>query len=155
MNSAFLYSLVICATSATLEGILAGRGVQARFADLRLPQYSPPLPVWFVIGGVFYVICFTVLYRLFSLPASGLRYAALALLVGMMLMNALWNYVFFRLRDLSLSFVACLPYGLMAVALFVLTLKLDRLAALALLPYVLYLGYAGAWGYGLWRLNRP
>jgi tryptophan-rich sensory protein len=155
MNSPLLYSLVICAISATLEGILAGRGVEARFADLRLPRYSPPLPVWFVIGGVFYLICFTVLYRLFSLPASGLRDAALALLVGMMLMNALWNYVFFRVRDLFLSFVACLPYGLMAVALLALTLKLDRLATLALLPYILYLGYAGAWGYGLWRLNRP
>lgn len=155
MNSPLLYSLVICAISATLEGILAGRGVGARFADLRLPRYSPPLPVWFVIGGVFYLICFTVLYRLFSLPASGLRDAALALLVGMMLMNALWNYVFFRVRDLFLSFVACLPYGLMAVALLALTLKLDRLATLALLPYILYLGYAGVWGYGLWRLNRP
>jgi tryptophan-rich sensory protein len=110
--------------------------------------------VWFVIGAVFYLICFTVLYRLFSLPASGLRDAALALLVGMMLMNALWNYVFFRVRDLFLSFVAGLPYGLMAVGLFALTLKLDRLAALSLLPYILYLGYAGAWGYGLWRLNR-
>jgi benzodiazapine receptor len=154
MNSPLLYSLVLCAISATLEGILAGRGVEARFADLRLPRYSPPLPVWFVIGAVFYLICFTVLYRLFSLPASGLRDAALALLVGMMLMNALWNYVFFRVRDLFLSFVAGLPYGLMAVALFALTLKLDRLAALSLLPYILYLGYAGAWGYGLWRLNR-
>ena len=40
-----------------------------------------------------------------------------------------------------------------AVALFVLTLRLDRLAALALLPYMLYLGYALAWGYGLWKLN--
>jgi tryptophan-rich sensory protein len=72
----------------------------------------------------------------------------------MMLMNALWNCVFFRVRDLFLSFVACLPYGLMAVALFVLTLQLDRLAALTLLPYVLYLGYAIAWGYGLWKQNR-
>lgn len=153
MSPPLTYALVLCAISATLEGVLAGRGVQARFADLRLPRYSPPLPVWFVIGGLFYLVCFTVLYRLFGLPASGQRDAALALIVGMMLMNALWNYVFFRRRDLYLSFLACLPYGLTAVALFVLTLRLDRLAALALLPYMLYLGYAIAWGYGLWKAN--
>lgn len=154
MNTPLLYSLVICASSATLEGILAGRGIQARFADLRLPRYSPPLLVWFVIGGLFYIACFTVLYRMLSLPASGSRNAALALLLGMMVMNALWNYVFFRARNLFLSFVAFLPYGLVAVALFVLTLKLDRVAALSILPYIVYLGYAGAWGYGLWKLNR-
>jgi tryptophan-rich sensory protein len=142
MSPPLTYALVLCAISAVLEGVLAGRGVQARFADLRLPLFSPPLPVWFVIGGIFYVVCFTVLYRLFSLPGSGLRDAALALLVGMMLMNALWNYLFFRVRNLFLSFVACLPYGLVAVALFVLTLRLDGLAALALSPYILYLGYA-------------
>jgi tryptophan-rich sensory protein len=148
------YALVLCAISAVLEGVLAGREVQARFADLRLPRYSPPLPVWFVIGGLFYLVCFTILYRLFRLPAFGLRDAALALTVGMMLMNALWNYVFFRQRNLYLSFLACLPYCLTAVALLFLTLRLDRLAALALLPYLLYLGYAIVWGYGLWRLNR-
>ena len=153
MSTPLLYSLVLCATSAALEGILAGRGVQARFEALRLPRYSPPLAVWFVIGGLFYVVCFTVSYRLFRLPESGSRDAAIALLVCMMLMNALWNYLFFRARNLFLSFVLCVPYSLIAVVLFVLTLELDRVAALTLSPYILYLGYAIAWGYGLWKQN--
>ena len=153
MSAPLLYSLVLCAASAALEGILAGRGVQARFGELRLPRFSPPLGVWFVIGGLFYVICFTVSYRLLRLPASGLRDAGIGLLVCMMLMNGLWNYLFFRARNLFLSFVAFLPYSLVAVALFVLTLELDRVAALTLSPYVLYLGYAIAWGYGLWKQN--
>jgi tryptophan-rich sensory protein len=153
MSVPLLYALVLCAISATLEGALAGRGVQARFAELRLPRFSPPLPVWFVIGGLCYLICFTVLYRLFRLPPSRSRDAALALLAGMMLINALWNYVFFRKRDLYLSFFAFLPYGILAVALFLLTLRLDRLAAWVVLPYVLYLVYAAAWGYGLWKRN--
>jgi tryptophan-rich sensory protein len=95
-----------------------------------------PLVLWIVIGGLFYVICFTVAYRLFRLPASGLRDAGIVLLVCMMLMNALWNYLFFRARNL-----------------FVLTLELDHVAALALSPYILYLGYAIAWGYGLSKRN--
>ncbi|HET6360723.1 MAG TPA: TspO/MBR family protein [Gemmatimonadota bacterium] len=155
MSNPLLYSIVLCATSAALEGLLAGRGVQARFEDLRLPRFSPPLVVWFVIGGLFYALCFTVSYRLFQLPPSGLRNAGIALLVCMMLMNALWNYLFFRARNLFLSFLAFLPYGLVAIALFVLTLELDRIAALTLLPYILYLGYAIAWGYSLWKRNRP
>ena len=154
-GSALLYALVVCATFAALEGILAGRGVKARLAELDLPRYSPPFTMWVVIGGLFYVICFTVLYRLFRLPASGLRDTALVVLVGMMLVNALWNYVFFRARDLSLSFLVCLPYALIAVALLFLAFEIDRLAAWMVLPYVLYLGYAIAWGYGVWKRNAP
>lgn len=154
MSRPLVYALVICVISAVLEGILAGGGVRERFAALRLPRFSPPLPLWFVIGGVFYVVCFTVLYRLWSLPASGVRNAALGLLVGMMAMNALWNYVFFRARSLRLSFFAFLPYGLVALALFALTLELDRIAAFSILSYIAYLGYATVWGYRLWRINR-
>lgn len=154
MNRPLVYSLLICAISAVLEGILAGGGVRERFAELRLPRFSPPLPVWFVIGGAFYLICFTVLYRLWNLPASGARNTALGMLMGMMGMNALWNYLFFRARNLFLSFLGFLPYGLVALALFVLTLELDRVAALWILSYVAYLVYATAWGYGLWRINR-
>ena len=154
MNGPFLQSLAICAVSATLEGILAGRGVRERFAELRLPRYSPPLPVWFVIGGLFYVVCFTVLYRLFRLPSSTLRDTGLGLLVGMMLTNALWNYTFFRARNTFVSFVAFLPYGLMALALFILTLQLDRVTAWVLAPYIVYLGYATVWGYAVWNRNR-
>ena len=153
MNRPFVNALILCVAAAALEGVLAGRGVRERLAELRLPRYSPPMSVWFVIGGLFYAMCVTVLYRLFRLPASRSRDVALALILGMMLMNALWNFVFFRMRDPFLSFVAVLPYALLAVTLLVLTLALDRLAAWALLPYVPYLVYAIAWGHGVWKRN--
>ena len=153
MNHPFVYAIALCAAAAALEGVFAGRGVRQRLAELSLPRYSPPLSVWFVIGGLFYAMCFTVLYRLFRLPASRSRDLALALILGMMLMNALWNFAFFRMRAPFLSFVAFLPYALLAVMLLVLTLTLDRIAAWALLPYVLYLVYALAWGYGVWQRN--
>ena len=153
MDRPVVYAIAICAAAAALEGVLAGRGVRDRLAELRLPRYSPPIALWFVIGGLFYAVCFTVLYRLFLLPASGSRTAALALILGVMLMNALWNLIFFRMRDPFLSFVGFLPYVLLVLALLAVLLGLDRTAAWVLLPYVLYLVYATAWGYGVWRRN--
>jgi tryptophan-rich sensory protein len=154
LNRPLIYSLAVCAISAGLEGILAGSEVRERFAELRQPRFSPPLPVWFVIGGAFYVVCFTVLYRLWSLPPTGARNAGLGLLLGLMAMNAAWNYVFFRARNLLLSFLAFPPYGLLALALCAVTFELDRIAALSILAYVAYLGYATVWAYALWRINR-
>ena len=54
-------------------------------------------------------------------------------------------------------FHACLiglPYDLVAIALLVALHGLDRLAAFALWPYVLYLFYANAFGFQVWKLNR-
>lgn len=95
-----------------------------------------------------------VLYRLLVLPPNGLRTAALSLIVMVLLANAFWNYLFFRLRSLRLSFVAGVLYSLAALGLLTLLFKLDRIAAWCLLPYVLYLSYANWWGYGVLRANQ-
>jgi tryptophan-rich sensory protein len=46
-----------------------------------------------------------------------------------------------------------LPYSLIAVMLFALLLRIDKLAAFFLLPYLVYLFYANAFGYRVWKLN--
>lgn len=153
---AIIYSLAICALGAVLEGLFAGRGIRQRLASLRLPSYAVPFWGWMVIGGLYYVICFSVLYRLFLLPPSSGRTAAFALAGAIIFINALWNYFFFRTRNLFHAYLLGLPYGAIAIALFLLLLlRLDRLAAWCLFPYLLYLFYANLWGYRTWKLNRP
>ena len=146
-------ALAICAAAAGLEAVLAGRGVKQRFIELRAPRLSPPLKVWITIGVAYYVICFVVLYRLLVLPPTSLRRAALALVMIVLLANAVWNFLFFRLRSLRLSFIAGVFYSLVALSLLTLLYHLDRVAAWWLLPYALYLSYANWWGYALLQAN--
>lgn len=150
-----LLALAVCIAAAALEGVLAGRGVRQRFAELRMPRFSPPLAIWIVIGIAYYVVCFAVLYRLLLLPPSRTRAACLALILLVLLANAFWNYLFFRLRSLRLSFVAGIPYSLAALGLLALLFRLDRVAAWWFLPYAVYLAYANAWGVALLRANAP
>ena len=118
-----------------------------------MPRLSPPLTIWIVIGAVYYAICFVVLYRLLVLPPSGVRAAALSLIVIVLLANAFWNYLFFRLRSLQLSFLAGVLYSLVALGLLPVLYNLDRVAAWCFLPYAVYLSYANWWGYALLRAN--
>ncbi len=154
MMRPIIYSLAICALGAALEGLFAGSGIRQRLASLRLPSYAVPFWGWMVIGGLYYVVCFSVLYRLFSLPSSPERTAAFVLVGAIMFINALWNYFFFRTRNLFHAYLLGLPYGAIAISLFfLLLLRLDRMAAWCLLPYILYLFYGNLWGYRIWKLN--
>jgi len=156
MISALIYSIAACVVSVALEALFAGSGIKARFAELRIPRYAPPVWAWIVIGVFYYVICFTVLYRLLSMPGVlPLRWWAVMLLGSFMLINAVWNYFFFRTRNLFHAFLIGLPYALIALVLFFLLLRFDRVAAFCFLPYLFYLIYATALGYRLWKLNPP
>jgi len=152
-----LLALILCAAAAALEGLAAGGSVKARFGELRLPPLSPPLAVWIGIGVGYYVICLVILSRLLATPLASATTGrlALGLICALMLANAAWGLLFFRRRDLRLSFLAFPPYAVLALALGATLLGVDRIAALVLLPYLLYLIYATWWGYRLWRLNEP
>jgi tryptophan-rich sensory protein len=141
MTSALVYSLGACALSVALEGLFAGGGIKQRLKEMRLPRYVPPLWGSAIIGALYYVICFVLLYRILSLSApEPARRPALCMIASIMFINALWNCFFFRTRNLLIG----LPYGLIAVALFAFLLRIDLVSACCLLPYLAYLLYANA-----------
>ena len=154
MTRAIIYSLGICAIGAALEALFAGSGIKQRLANLRQPSFAIPFWGWMMIGGFYYAICFAVLYRLFLLPPAPARSVAFALLGTMMFVNALWNYFFFRTRNLLHAYLLGLFYNAIALSLFfLLLLRIDDLAAVCLFPYLAYLCYANFWGYRIWKLN--
>jgi tryptophan-rich sensory protein len=152
---AILFSVIICAIAAALEGACAGKNVKPFFATLKFPRYSAPLWVWSFIGGVYYLIFGFVTYRILRLDSSLLRNAILALVLFMMIANALSNYVIFRARDLWRSFLIGSVAPLFDATLFVSLIQLDAVAVWSLVPYLIYRVYGVWWGYALWKLNRP
>jgi translocator protein len=151
-----ILALVSCVAAAALEGTLAGRGVRQRLAELRMPPYSPSFSVWLAIGAVYYAMSFLVLRHLLATTAfTPAVIIALALLVIILLLNALWSVLFFRWRDLRASFIAFIPYAAVVAALVVLLSGLYPFGAALFACYCVYLLYASWWGYQLWRLNTP
>ena len=148
------WALAACIVAAALEGALSGTNVKARFAEIRQPQRSLPMWAWFIIGFVYYVLFFLTLNSLLgSLPTPGWTSAALVMVAVLLGANAIWNWVFFRKKDLWLSVVLSALYILVATALAIALFRLhDPLAAWYLI-YVGYLAYSTWWVYSLWRLN--
>ena len=127
---AILISIAICILSAVLEGAMAGGNVKQYFATLKQPRYAISLKGWFAIGGIYYIVCGVALYRMLRYDGDGtLRNVAFVLLVLMMTANAVWNYVFFRRRNLFVSLVAFGPYVIVTLALIITLSRFDQIAA--------------------------
>jgi tryptophan-rich sensory protein len=151
---ATLVSLGVCAVAAALEGACAGQEVKSYFAKLTSPPYSPPMWVWYIIGGLYYGTFFFVVYRILTRGNnSSLAEGTFALVLAMLLGNGLWNYLFFRARKLFMSVLVTFLAPVMDLVLLICLIKLDRVAARALMPYLIYRVYSVWWAYRLWRLN--
>jgi len=149
-----LTALAICAGAATLEGLFAGPGVRQRLAEVHRPRYSPPFGIWIVIGFGYYAICFTLLFRLLRSGLGTPRHkTAVALVILVLLVNAIWNYYFFRRKDLWRSLLLNVPYVLIAFGLGFTLFRLNDGSGWIFVPYLVYLPYAVWYGYATWRLN--
>src|SRR4051812_28401677 len=98
MISPLVVTAGVCAAGAGLEGVAAGKGVRHRMNTLVMPAYSPPFKVWVLIGAVYYATFGAMLYRLLLQRPSGMRTVAICMLVAVLLINAFWNYLFFRMK---------------------------------------------------------
>ena len=128
--------------------------MKSHLRSIKWPSYSPPLWAWYVIAVIYYAVVFICAYRILQQPSTmPFRNAALVLLLSVVVLNALWNLLFFRAKHLAATFALSVGYSVIVMACWYCLTRFDDLAAAALSFYAIYLLYANVWGYQVWRLN--
>ena len=78
---------------------------------------------------------------------------ALRLFVGQLAANALWSWLFFAWHQGALAFIDVLVLLLLIAATIVSFWRLNRVAAVILVPYILWVGFASVLTWAVWRGN--
>ena len=124
------------------------------YATLIKPSFNPPNwlfgPVW---TGLYALMAFAT-FRVFRLPESPARRAALALFFIQLALNAAWSWAFFGAHNPLLGLIDIVPQLLCVAAACVAFGRLDRVAGLCLVPLVLWVGFATALNAAIYVLNR-
>lgn len=130
---------------------MTATSVHSWYLSLNRPPGTPPNWLFGPVWSVLYALMAVAAWRVWRRP----RYVgALRMWGWQLLANALWAPAFFGLRQPGWAL------GVMAVLIVLVGLttaafsRRDRLAALMLLPYLAWLGYAGYLNAGFWWLNR-
>lgn len=155
MNSSWIglvgWMLATLATGAI--GALSTRNAREFYGGLVKPAWAPPGwlfgPVW------------TVLYVLMGIAAwlvwrragwSGAR-TALTLFLVQLVFNALWSWIFFSWQRGALAFAEIIVLLVLIAATMYAFARVDRIPALLLVPYLLWVAFASALNFAIWRGN--
>lgn len=151
-----LVACAICFVSVAAEAAAAGKNPRSYLKSIRQPHWALPFWSWYIVGLFFYGACLVSMYMMLANdPSLPLRWRAIKFLVLIMVLNPVWNVIFFRLHSPAVSFWFFPPFAIL-VLLTVYTLYLvNAHAAFPFLPYLCYLPYGFAWSYSVWRLNSP
>lgn len=147
-----LLALAVTFLAAT-AGAVASVDAGVFYAQLDRPGWAPPGwlfgPVWSVLYTLMAVAAWLV-WRKVGFPEATM---AISLFVSQLVANALWSWVFFAWRLGALAVVEILVlWGLVAATVAAFG-RIQRLAALLLLPYLAWVTFAAALTVALWRRN--
>ena len=154
-NNRFL--LAVCIAVPLLVGglsaLLSGGGMQD-FAMLEKPPLSPPGWLFPVVWTVLYVLMGIASYLVLSSQADSMEIQrALSVYFYQLLVNFLWPVFFFDFGWYLFSFF----WLLLLWALIVVTIRrfwqISRPAAYLMVPYLLWVTFAGYLNLGIWLLN--
>jgi tryptophan-rich sensory protein len=141
--------LVAFATAAI--GALASVDAAEFYARLSKPSWAPPAwlfgPVWSVLYALMGVAAW------FVWRSPGPRRVALGLFAAQLMVNALWSWLFFAWHQGALAAVEVAVLLALIVATVVAFWRTSRTAALLLLPYLLWVGFASVLTWAVWRNN--
>ncbi len=146
---ALLVSIVVCQLAGIVPSILTANDVATWYTTLQKPAFTPPSWVFGPVWTTLYLLMGIALYLVWR---ERNRFA-LAIFAVQLALNAAWTLVFFGMRWPAGGLVVILALLVAIGATIVVFARVDRRAALLLVPYALWVGFATVLNYELWRLN--
>ena len=126
----------------------------AWFDTLDKPAFSPPKAVFGPVWTTLYLLMAAAHYLVTTHGAEPAAKRAATILYGLQLgLNALWSILFFGRRAPLAAFIEILLLCMAIVLTIVAFARISRLAALLLVPYLLWTMFATVLNAAIWRLN--
>lgn len=152
----FLAAVLLPVLVGGIGAVATRASVSTWYQRLKKPKWTPPDwvfgPVWTILYILMGIASWLVWRKKDSKPEA-VRHALgwYGLQLGL---NALWSFIFFRMRKIGLALIEIVTLETALTATILKFSRLSRRAAWLLLPYYLWVGFATALNATLWWLNE-
>lgn len=146
---------VLSVAAVSVLGQVATSGnLDPWYRELVKPGFNPPSWVFAPVWTTLYVLMAFAAWRILRLaPDTPGRHTALVLFFAQLVLNLLWSWLFFAMHSPLAGLLNIVPQWLLVLATIDRFRRLDALAAWCLVPLAVWVAYAMALNFAIWRLN--
>lgn len=123
------------------------------YKQLVRPEWAPPSSIFGPVWTILYILMGIAAWLVWRVGGFRAARSALVLFLVQLALNALWSWLFFAWQRGGLAFADILLLWMLIVATIVLFWRVRPLAGVLLVPYLLWVTFASALNYAIWRLN--
>ena len=151
-----LAGLAACLAIAFLTagiGAIASIDAAGFYAQLTRPAWAPPGSVFAPVWSTLYTMMGFAAWLVWRQQHNKGVTVALMIFFAQLCANALWSWLFFAWRNGAGAFGEVLILLTLIVATVITFWRVSRLAAVLLLPYLVWVCFASALTWSVWRNN--
>ncbi|MEM9011903.1 MAG: TspO/MBR family protein [Pseudomonadota bacterium] len=123
------------------------------YTRIEKPTWTPPDWLFPLAWTVLYAAIVYAAWRVSDALPAQIAAAGLAFWAAQIALNALWSPVFFGLHQPGAALIVLVGLWIAVAACVVLFLAIDTVAGLLMVPYLIWVSFAGALNYWIWRRN--
>ncbi|MDR6903758.1 TspO/MBR family protein [Rhizobium miluonense] len=128
--------------------------IEGWYAGLAKPAFNPPNWIFGPVWTCLYALMSFAVWRIWILPGDmPQRSAALTSFYLQLALNAAWSWAFFALHSPFLGLINIIPQWILILLTIHRFRLLDSLAAYSLAPLAIWVAFAIALNFAIWRLN--
>ena len=147
-------AIVICESAGLIGTIFTMSEIPNWYAGLVKPALNPPS--W-IFGPVWTMLYLLMGIALFLIWNTGIKRHDVRKAIGIfalqLILNSIWSIVFFGLHSTGWAFVNLVAIWLAIIWTIMLFNKISKPAARLLIPYILWVSFAGYLNFMIWILN--
>lgn len=153
-----LFGWLIVVFITAIVGTIASIDAGEFYSQLQKPSWAPPGwlfgPVWTVLYAFMGIAAWLVWRERYNLNASLKRvHAGLTVFLMQLVLNALWSWLFFSWHLGGWAFVDIVVLWIFIGFTLVGFLRVNKLAAVLMAPYLLWVLFAAILNYAVWKMN--
>lgn len=149
-----IISLLISLGGSLVVGKLIS-GNAKMYENLNRPWFSPPSWVFPVVWTVLYILMGIAAYRIYLRYKSGEKAKGALLLYGLQLiLNFAWSIIFFWFKLYGLAFIELIILLIIIIITTIKFFKFDKIAGWLMVPYIVWVSFAGVLNLFIWMLNE-
>ena len=150
----YAFWILLAEAVGALSGWLTQEGTRIFGETTVQPPLSPPAVLFPIVWGILYALMGISAARIYMAPTSAARSKGLNLFIAQLIVNFFWSPIFFNARSYGFALLWLLLLWVLVLWMILAFRRVDPLAAILQIPYLIWLTFAAYLNWGVWYLNR-
>jgi translocator protein len=149
-----IISVLIPVAVGAFAGFFTSSSVKGWYATLNKPSFNPPNWIFAPVWTTLYIMMGIAFYLIWkSGAAAAIKKMAISFYSIQLILNFFWSILFFYLEQPGWAMIEIMLLWISIAATIYYFRQISVIAAWLLVPYILWVSFAMALNFAIWKLN--